>query len=94
MVYVLFDLPDPAEGPPRALTMGPYQIAEVTAEGVTVMDGYIPRALALPVPGGWQVHDGLGEDGPVYTSVRFSGVPLDEIEWPDLDDEDDEDEEA
>ena len=81
MVYLIFDAKGDDGLPGKSLVLGPYQIAVVDTEGVSVMDGRNPRELAFSVPGGWMIHDGQGE-GPVYSAVRFSGGPLSEIDFP------------
>ena len=86
MVYVIFDAKRDDGLPGKSLVLGPYRIAVVDAEGVSVMDGRTPRELAFSVPGGWRVHDDRG-DGPVYCAVRFSGGPLAEVNFPDADKE-------
>ena len=84
MDYVIFDAQGDDGLLGKSLVLGPYRIAVVDAEGVSVMDGRNPRELAFSVPGGWKVHDAQGE-GPVYGAVRFSAGPLSEIDFPDAD---------
>lgn len=81
-VYVSF-VPGGPDCPARAL-FGPYL-------SVVFMDGQLfvstppedgePEGetfrLAMQDEEGWKIHDGEGEDGPVYRGVSFFSLPVD-----------------
>jgi hypothetical protein len=76
MVYVIFDA-RVGQADHLKHVCGPYGVAQIQEGRLCVMEGkYQPRVIAEQRGERWVVHDGMGEGGPVYDSVRFASRPL------------------
>jgi len=65
MIYVVFSA-EPVGNGGAELVCGPYRSAQIVGPRLWVMECAQPFVLAFQEAERWRVHDGLGDEGPVY----------------------------